>query len=71
MYYSFLENEFGFTKTVETINGNAFYDVEFVNKKRIISVSYGNIEDHLEVILFMLEKGKMPKTMTIKQKRYI
>jgi hypothetical protein len=73
LYYSFLETEFGFRKTNETVNGNAFYDVEFTDNERIISVSYENIEDHLEVIVFMLQNGKMPnyddktKTLHLKQ----
>jgi hypothetical protein len=73
LYYSFLETEFGFSKINETINGNAFYDVEFKDKERIISISYENIEDHLEVIVFMLQNGKMPnyddktKTLHLKQ----
>ncbi|WP_209404961.1 hypothetical protein [Pseudozobellia sp. WGM2] len=72
-FYSFLETDFNFTKVNETINGNAFYDVEFRNKERIISISYENIEDHLEVIVFILENGKMPdyddktKTLHLKQ----
>lgn len=69
LYYSFLETEFGFTEINETINGNAFYDVEFKNNERIVSISYENIEDHLEVIIFMLQNGKMPdyddKTKTL------
>ena len=72
-FYSFLETDFGFSKVNETINGNAFYDVEFRDKERIISISYENIEDHLEVIVFMLQNGKMPdyddktKTLHLKQ----
>ncbi|HRP33212.1 MAG TPA: hypothetical protein PKV73_15040 [Agriterribacter sp.] len=73
LYYSFLETEFGFSKTNETINGNAFYDVEFKDKERIISISYENIEDHLEVIVFMLKNGTMPdyddKTRTLHLKQ--
>jgi len=73
LYYSFLETEFGLSKVNETINGNAFYDVEFKDKERVISISYENIEDHLEVIVFMLQNGKMPdyddktKTLHLKQ----
>lgn len=73
LYCSFLETEFGFSKITQTINGNAFYDVEFKDKERIISISYENIEDHLEVIVFMLQNGKMPdyddktKTLHLKQ----
>jgi hypothetical protein len=73
LYYSFLESEFEFRRTNETITGNAFYDVEFKDKERIISISYENIEDHLEIIVFLLEDGKMPnyddksKTLHLKQ----
>lgn len=73
LFYSFLEIEFGFSKVNETINANAFYDVEFKDKRRVISISYENIEDHLEVIIFMLQNGKLPdyddktKTLHLKQ----
>lgn len=73
LYYSFLETEFGFIKTNETVNGNAFYDIEFTDNVRVISISYDNIEDQLEVIVFMLQNGKMPdyddkiKTLHLKQ----
>jgi hypothetical protein len=72
-FYSFLETEFGFSKVNETINGNAFYDVEFKDGERVVSVSYENIEGHLEVIVFMLQNGVMPdyddktKTLHLKQ----
>jgi hypothetical protein len=69
LFYSFLESEFGFKKVNETINGNAFYDVEFKNREKVVSISYENIEDHLEVIVFMLQGGKIPdyddKTKTL------
>jgi hypothetical protein len=59
-FYSFLESEFGFKKVNETVNGNAFYDVEYRDTDRVISISYENIEAHLEVIVFKLLNGKMP-----------
>ena len=73
LFYSFIETEFGFGKVSETINGNAFYDVEFKDKKRVISISYENIENHLKVIVFMLQNGNLPdyddktKTLHLKQ----
>jgi len=73
LYYSFLKTEFNCSKIDETINGNVFYDVEFKCKEKIISISYENIENHLEVIVFILENGKMPnyddktKTLHLKQ----
>ena len=59
-FYSFLETEFGFKKFNETINGNAFYDVEFKSNEQVVSISYENIENHLEIIVFLLQDGKMP-----------
>ena len=59
-FYSFLESEFGLRKVNETIRGNVFYDVEYRDAKRAISISYENIEDHLEIVLFKLSDGKMP-----------
>ena len=73
LYYSFLKIEFRFRKTNEVINGNAYYNVEFTDKERNISIAYENIEDHLEVVVFILQNGKMPnyddktKTLHLKQ----
>jgi len=68
-YYSFLETEFNFKKVNEIINGNAFYDVEFKDKEKVVSISYENIENHLEIIIFILQEGQMPdyddKTKTL------
>ncbi|NOU60118.1 hypothetical protein [Marinifilum caeruleilacunae] len=60
MFYSFLELEFAFIKVNETINGNAFYDVEYRRDEKVVSISYENIEEHLEVIVFKLLNDKMP-----------
>ncbi len=60
LYFSFLINEFDFIQTNEIENGNAFYDVEYKNSERAISVSYENIEDYLQVIVFKLKNGKLP-----------
>ena len=55
--------------TEEKERGNAFYDVQYRNKDKIVSVSYENIEDYLQVIVFLLERGRMPdyddKTKTL------
>ena len=60
LYYSFLITEFDYSLVNEVVNGNAFYDVEFRCKDKVISISYENIEDHLEVILFLLQNGEIP-----------
>lgn len=72
-FYSFLETEFCFKKANEAINGNVFCDVEFVCKDKVVSISYESIEDNLDIIVFMLQDGKMPdyddktKTLHLKQ----
>jgi len=58
--YSFLNYEFGLNIITERINGNAFYHLEYGNDKRVISISYENIEDYLQVIIFILDDGKRP-----------
>jgi hypothetical protein len=60
LFFSFLVNEFGFIQTKETENGNAFYDVEYKDVERVISISYENVEDYLQVIVFILKNGKLP-----------
>ena len=68
-FYSFLETDFSFIKVNETINGNAFYNVEFKGKEKIASISYENIEDYLTVIIFLLQNNQLPnyddKTRTL------
>ncbi|RYF84807.1 MAG: hypothetical protein EON98_08225 [Chitinophagaceae bacterium] len=67
--FSFLSEEFGITDTNEKIRGNAFYDVQYQAPSKVISISYENIEDYLQVIVFKLKNGKLPhyddKTQTL------
>lgn len=60
LFYSFLESEFDYTISDETIKGNAFYDIEYRSSDKVISISYENIEDNLEIIVFLLQKGELP-----------
>lgn len=68
-YFCFLITEFGFKISEEKIRGNAFYDVQYKDEKRIVSISYENIEDYLLVIVFLLQNGELPdyddKTKTL------
>jgi len=59
-YFRFLTEEFGFQIIEEKIRSNTFYDVRYRDSTRAISVSYENIEDYLQVIVFMLQNGKLP-----------
>lgn len=60
LFFSFLVSEFGFKQLKETENGNAFYDVEYGNNEKNVSISYENIEEYLQVIVFMLKNGQLP-----------
>lgn len=70
-YFSFLVNEFDYQVYDEKIRGNAFYDLQYQdkNKNTIISIPYENIDDYLQVIIFILQNGELPnyddKTKTI------
>jgi len=68
-YFAFLESEFNFKVLEEKIIGNAFYDVQYRDETRLVSVSYENIEDYLLVTIFMLRNGELPdyddKTKTL------
>lgn len=69
LYFGFLTTEFGFKVTEEKIRGNAFYDVQYKDETRIVSISYENIEDYLLVIIFLMQNGELPdyddKTKTL------
>jgi len=68
-YYSFLITECNLPIVNEKVRGNAFYDVQYGDKTKIVSISYENIEDYLQVIVFKLQNGEMPnyddKTKTL------
>ena len=67
--FSFLSEEYGIADISQKINGNAFYDVQYHSPSKVISISYENIEDYLQVIVFKLRNGKLPdyddKTQTL------
>jgi hypothetical protein len=68
-YYSFLNTEYNMPVTDEKVRGNAFYDVQYGDKTKVISINYENIEDYFQVTIFKLQNGKMPdyddKTKTL------
>ena len=59
-YYSFLSTEFNLAIVNEKIRGNAFYDVQYGDKTKTVSINYENIEDCFQVIIFKLQNGQMP-----------
>jgi len=59
-YYSFLTAEFNLPIVNEKIRGNAFYDIQYGDKTKIVSINYENIEDYFQVIIFKLQNGQMP-----------
>ena len=71
--FSFLVTEFGFELSKKTTNGNMFFDIEYTDKRKAISISLETIENYIRVILFKLENGKrsdyddMTKTFHLNQ----
>ena len=67
--FSFLITEFKMDLGKETINGNVFYDIQYADKNKIISISLETIGNYFQVTLFILDNGKLPdyddKTRTI------
>lgn len=68
-YFLFLIEEYNYLLIDEKVNGNFYYDVQYSNKEKIVSISYENAEDYFQVIVFMLQNGKLPnyddKTKTL------
>jgi hypothetical protein len=68
-YFDYLITEFGFEISNEKIRSNFFYDLQYTKGTRTISISYENIENYLQVIVFILSNGDLPdyddKTKTL------
>jgi len=68
-FYSFLDSEFKMQVVNETIRESIFYDLQYGNEGKIISISYENLEDYFQVIVFILLNGQLPdyddKTRTL------
>ena len=58
--FSFLQEEFNMSEIKEKQNGNAFYDVRYSDRTKVISISYENIGDYLQIIVFKLQNCHMP-----------
>jgi len=68
-YFPSFQRNYGIAEISQKINGNAFYDVQYHSPSKVISISYQNIQDYLQVIVFKLRNGKLPdyddKTQTL------
>ena|SRR5689334_22314862 len=60
-YFNFLVIEFGFQLFKEKVRGNVFYDIQYRDDTRIVSISYENIEGYFQVIVFVLKNGELPE----------
>lgn len=58
--FFFLHSEFNISEIKEKKNGNAYYDIKYIDQTKVISISYENIGDYLQIIVFKLENGQMP-----------
>jgi len=59
-YFYFLIKEFNFKEKNVTNNRNLFYNVRYQNVNSIISISYENREDYLQVIIYKTQNGAIP-----------
>ena len=68
-YFSFLISEYNMSIIDKKIRGNSFYEVQYGDPQKIISISYENIESYFQVIIFKLQDGQLPgyddKTKTL------
>ena len=68
-FFHFLVEELDFICFSETVREGLYYEVQYKNRDRIVSVSYENVEDYLQTIVFALESGRLPdyddKTKTL------
>lgn len=60
-YFNFLNSEFDYEISKEIIWGFGFYDLQFQNKLKIISISYENTTNYFQVIIYSLNDGTVSK----------
>ena len=58
-YFGFLITEFGFKVSGETINGNYYYNVMYLNPSKAANISF-EWENHWSVCVSLLQDGKLP-----------
>lgn len=58
--FQFLIKDYNYKLKSEKNRTNLFYDVEYQHGDSLISISYENREDYLQVILFRLNNGQLP-----------
>ena len=59
-YFAFLIPEFGFTLSKEAARSAVFYALEYRSQAQVISISYENLEDYFQVIVFQLVNHQLP-----------
>ena len=59
-YFHFLIPEFGFSLSTETARSAVFYDLQYRSATQIISISYENLEDYFQVIVYQLVNQQLP-----------
>jgi hypothetical protein len=68
-YFSYLIEKYNYTIIKKEIRGNTFYCVEYGDQLKVVSISYENIEDYFQVVVFILTNGRRPgyddKTQTL------
>jgi hypothetical protein len=59
-YFAYLVADFGLESSEKEVRENIFYDQRFKDNRKVVSISYENIEDYLQVIVYLLENGELP-----------
>lgn len=59
-FFHFLIEDFDFKESNVTNRKSLFYDVEYKKQDIVISISYENRENYLQVILFNTKNGILP-----------
>jgi hypothetical protein len=59
-YFHFLIPEFGFSLSTETARSAVFYDLHYRSATQVISISYENLEDYFQVIVYQWVNQQLP-----------
>ncbi|MCC2545499.1 hypothetical protein LJY25_03515 [Hymenobacter sp. BT175] len=59
-YFAFLVSEFAFAELSETVRSVVFYELQYRNAAQVVSISFENLEDYLQITVFQLVNQQLP-----------
>lgn len=59
-YFAFLVSGFDFEFDDLTVREDIYYEQRFNDGRKVVSISYENLEDYLKVTVYLLENGQLP-----------